>query len=70
MSELEYNVLFDKVHIYKNLIEDPNGFVELLKECEENRDSSPTLGNWEKWSFFGTYMTAQDNFSQQKSKTV
>lgn len=58
-TNLDYEILFDKVHVYKNLIKDPQGFVELLKKSEADPSTTYTLGKWEPWSIFGTYMTAQ-----------
>jgi hypothetical protein len=57
-NEIEYEVLFDKVHIYKNLIKDPLGFVEVLKESENKPEKSPLFFDWQKWANFGTYMTS------------
>ena len=59
---MEYEVLFDKVHIYKNLIKDPLAFVEILKDSEINPDKSPLFFDWKKWATFGTYMSSTRQF--------
>lgn len=56
MKEFEYIKLDDRIYVYKNLLKDPLGLVEILKDAEENPENSFLFKDWAKWSVFGTYV--------------
>jgi hypothetical protein len=56
MSEIEYKVLYPKIHLYKNLIPNPEVLVQMLKDSENNPGSSKVFDGWLPWSRFGTYL--------------
>jgi hypothetical protein len=62
-DEFTCEVLFDKVHVYRGVIKDPQGFVEILKDSEANPNNSYLFSQWEDWSVFGTYMTSMVDLS-------
>lgn len=53
---MEYEVLENKIHVYKNLIKDPKGLVEILKKSENNPEESYFFKDWQDWFIFGTYV--------------
>jgi hypothetical protein len=57
-KEINYEIFDKNIFVYKNLITDPNKFVEVLNFAEKNPKESQIFGNWSPWSFFGTYMDA------------
>ncbi len=56
MSDVHYEVLYPKIHLYKNLIPNPEKLVEILKESESKPGSSKIFFDWVPWSRFGTYL--------------
>jgi hypothetical protein len=62
-KKINYEILYPKIHVYKNLIKDPNGLVSLFKKAEEDPSSSYMYSDWRDWSVFGTYIY-QINFEQ------
>jgi hypothetical protein len=56
MNDLNWEVLHPRIHVYRNLIKDPESLVEILKESELNPGSSKVFTEWIPWSIFGTYL--------------
>lgn len=56
MSNIKYELLYPKIHLYKNLIPDPQILVQMLKDSENNPGSSKVFMDWIPWSRFGTYL--------------
>lgn len=56
MKHLDYEVLYDKIHIYRGMIPDVEKFVELLVKSEADPSSSYVFSDWQPWSIFGTYI--------------
>lgn len=56
LTNLECEILYPKIHLYRNLIKAPNELVEILKESEFNPGSSKVFTEWVPWSIFGTYL--------------
>ena len=55
-QDLDYTLLYPKVHLYQGLIDDPEGLVAKLRESEENPSSSFIFADWKPWSVFGSYV--------------
>jgi hypothetical protein len=56
MNDLDWEALYPKIHVYRNLIKDPDSLVSILKESEFNPGSSRVFAEWIPWSVFGTYL--------------
>lgn len=56
MKDLEYTKLDDKIYVYKNVLKDPAGLLNILKDSEKNPENSFLFRDWAKWSVFGTYV--------------
>jgi len=56
MSEIKYEILYPKIHLYKDLIPQPEILVQMLKDSENNPGSSKVFRGWIPWSRFGTYL--------------
>lgn len=56
MSEVKYEMLYPKIHLYKDLIPNPETLVQMLKDSENNPGSSKVFLDWIPWSRFGTYL--------------
>ncbi len=55
MSNLEYDEIYPKVHVYKNVLKDPQALYDVMKDSEKNAGGAYYLQPWEKWATFGTY---------------
>jgi predicted 2-oxoglutarate/Fe(II)-dependent dioxygenase YbiX len=55
MSNLEYDEIYPKVHVYKNVLKDPQALYEIMKNSEKDGDGKYYLQSWDKWATFGTY---------------
>jgi hypothetical protein len=71
MSDLIFESLDKNIHVYKNLIPEPEKLVEILKVSEKNPEESFFFSEWSKWSVFGSYLTphirkSPDNNSQSE----
>jgi predicted 2-oxoglutarate/Fe(II)-dependent dioxygenase YbiX len=53
---MKFDILFPKIHIYKDLLPDHKNLVKNLKESEKDPESSFVFKNWKRWSQFGTYV--------------
>lgn len=53
---MKWDILYPRIHVYRNLINDPNSLVEILKESEFNPGSSKVFTEWIPWARFGTYL--------------
>jgi hypothetical protein len=53
---MKYELLSDKIHVYKNLIKDPNAIVKVLKESEQSPEKSYFFKDWQDWFIFGKYV--------------
>lgn len=58
MSEIDFEIIFDKIHVYKNLLKDWQELVEILKNSEKNPEQSLFFKDWQPWSVFGTYVVS------------
>ena len=56
MSNILYKELYPKIHVYKDLIPNPEILVQMLKDSENNPGSSKVFLDWIPWSRFGTYL--------------
>lgn len=54
--DLDCTILYPKIHLYRGLIDDPEGLVEKLKESEKDPSTSFIFSDWRQWSIFGTYI--------------
>lgn len=48
--------LHDKINVYRGLLPNSDLAVKLLKNGEENPESSPLFYDWQKWGSFGKYI--------------
>ncbi len=53
MSNIEFEEFYPKINIYKNLLSDPKGLVNMLEEAEKNPEES-LFNGWSEWYVFGT----------------
>jgi hypothetical protein len=53
---MEYDILAENIHVYKNLIKNPLEIVKVLREAEENPEKSYFFRDWQEWFIFGTYV--------------
>ena len=56
MADIKYEKLYPKIHLYKDLIPNPEVLVNMLKDSENNPGSSKVFLDWIPWSRFGTYL--------------
>ena len=56
MNDLDWEELYPRIHLYRNLIKDPDALVEILKQSEFEPGSSKVFTEWMPWSIFGTYL--------------
>lgn len=56
MSDVKYEMLYPKIHLYKDLIPNPEILIKMLKDSENNPGSSKVFLDWKPWSRFGTYL--------------
>lgn len=62
MNNINFEIIFDKIHVYKNLLNDWEDLVEILKKSEENSENTLFFKDWRPWSVFGTYVYQVGNF--------
>jgi len=51
--EVDYEVFYPKINVYKNLLPKSNQLVDVLKESLKDRSSSYYFNMWDKWHVFG-----------------
>ena len=67
MNNLEYFELYPNIDVYKNVLSDPQGFYDVIKNSEINNLENSYFRSWDKWSHFGTYTQKKwiDEYSQE-----
>lgn len=58
---MKYEVLYPKIHVYKDLLPGVDELVQILKESEQDPNTSYIYKDWKPWSIFGTYVYQIDN---------
>lgn len=55
MSDLNYVEIYPKVHVYRNVLKDPQKLYEVMRKSEETSDGKYFLKKWDPWAHFGSY---------------
>jgi len=67
VNNLEYFELYPNIDVYKNVLSDPQGFYDVIKNSEINNLENSYFRSWDKWAHFGTYTQKKwiDEYSQE-----
>lgn len=65
-NNMERIVLYPKVEVYRNLLNNVNDLYETMKESEKTSDGKYYLRKWDKWSVFGTYTQQKHEESEPR----
>lgn len=61
MSNLQYNEIYPKVFVYKNVLKDVKNLYKIMKESESTSEGKYFLKKWDQWAHFGTYSQIKDD---------
>jgi hypothetical protein len=56
LDNVEFDTIFSKVHVYKNLLPQSEDLVKILKNSLEDKASSYSFNGWEDWFKYGKTM--------------
>ena len=67
MSSIEYFELYPNIDVYKNVLPNPQGFYDVIKNSEKNNSKDSYFRSWDKWAHFGTYTQKKwiDEYSEE-----
>ena len=54
-QNLEWIELYPKVHVYRNVLSDPQNLYRIMKESDASAEGRFYLKSWDPWAHFGTY---------------
>lgn len=70
LDDIDFEILTNKIHVYKNLLNDYNELVAILKNSELNPEASFFFKDWQPWSKFGTYVFDLGKDDQMKEEDI
>jgi len=54
-QNLEWIELYPKIHVYRNVLPDPQNLYRIMKESDASAEGKFYLKFWDPWAHFGTY---------------